>query len=181
MLLPRTDWLICRVEIANLEETSQSLTQRWEQEKGKLGDAQKLKEELDARRTELEQAQRRGDLAKAGELAYGVIPQLEKQVVELEAIEGDSGDGRRGCARPITSPIIVSRWTGVPVEKMLEGERGKLLRMEDELGKRVIGQSGSGRRLFRRRCGAHARDCRIPTGRSVRSCSLGRPVLVRPS
>ncbi len=128
-----------QTEIANLEEQSHALSQRWEREKGKLGDAQKIKEELDARRTELEQAQRRGDLAKAGELSYGVIPQLEKQVAELEAAEGDAAMVDEAVT-PDHVAYVVSRWTGVPVEKMLEGERGKLLRMEAELGKRVIGQ-----------------------------------------
>jgi ATP-dependent Clp protease ATP-binding subunit ClpB len=126
-------------EIANLEESSQTLTQRWEREKAKLGDEQKIKEELDARRTELEQAQRRGDLAKAGELAYGVVPQLEKQVAELEAA-GDDGAMVEEAVTPDHVAYVVSRWTGVPVDKMLEGERGKLLRMEAELGRRVIGQ-----------------------------------------
>jgi len=127
-------------EIANLEESSQALAQRWEQEKAKLGDEHKIKEELDARRTELEQAQRRGDLAKAGELAYGVIPQLEKQVTELETAS-DSAAMVEEAVTPDHVAYIVSRWTGVPVDKMLEGERGKLLRMETELGRRVIGQS----------------------------------------
>jgi ATP-dependent Clp protease ATP-binding subunit ClpB len=126
-------------EIANLEESSQALTQRWEREKAKLGDEQKIKEELDARRTELEQAQRRGDLAKAGELAYGVVPQLEKQIAELEAA-GDDGAMVEEAVTPDHVAYVVSRWTGVPVDKMLEGERGKLLRMETELGRRVIGQ-----------------------------------------
>jgi ATP-dependent Clp protease ATP-binding subunit ClpB len=128
-------------EIANLEETSQSLTQRWEQEKSKLGDAQKLKEELDQRRTELEQAQRRGDLAKAGELAYGVIPQLEKQVAELEDADGAQSAMVEEAVTPDHVAYVVSRWTGIPVDKMLEGERDKLLRMEQELAKRVVGQA----------------------------------------
>ena len=154
-----------QVEIANLEESSQSLTQRWENEKGKLGDVQKLKEELDARRTELEQAQRRGDLAKAGELAYGVIPQLEKQVVELEAIEGEAAMVEE-VVTPDHIAFIVSRWTGVPVEKMLEGERGKLLRMEDELGKRVIGQAEAVKAVSRavRRARAGLQDPNRPIG-----------------
>ena len=126
-------------EIANLDEQSQSLTQRWEAEKSKLGDAQKIKEELDGRRTELEQAQRRGDLARAGELAYGVIPELEQKVAALEQAEG-----REAMVEEAVTPNhvaqVVSRWTGVPVDKMLEGEREKLLRMEDELAKRVVGQ-----------------------------------------
>ncbi|MGI9421647.1 MAG: Clp protease N-terminal domain-containing protein, partial [Hyphomicrobiaceae bacterium] len=127
-------------DIANIEEQSNALTQRWEAEKAKLGDAQKIKEELDGRRTELEQAQRRGDLTRAGELAYGVIPELERQVAALEAAEG-----REAMVEESVTPNhvahIVSRWTGVPVDKMLEGEREKLLRMEDELAKRVVGQS----------------------------------------
>ena len=102
-------------------------------------DAQKVKEELDARRTELEQAQRRGDLAKAGELAYGVIPQLEKQISEIESGEAETAMVEE-AVRPDHIAFIVSRWTGVPVDKMLEGERDKLLRMEEELARRVIGQ-----------------------------------------
>ncbi|MFT5511009.1 MAG: ATP-dependent Clp protease ATP-binding subunit ClpB [Hyphomicrobiaceae bacterium] len=129
-----------QTEIANLEESSQSLTQRWEQEKTKLGDAQKIKEELDARRTELEQAERRGDLAKAGELAYGVIPQLEKQISDIESGEAETAMVEE-AVQPNHIAYIVSRWTGVPVDKMLEGEREKLLRMEDELAHRVIGQA----------------------------------------
>jgi ATP-dependent Clp protease ATP-binding subunit ClpB len=125
--------------IAELEEQSQALTQRWEGEKGKLGDAQKLKVELDQRRTELAQAQRRGDLAHAGELAYGVIPGLEKK---LKALEGDEAQGAmvEEAVTPDHIAQIVSRWTGIPVDKMLEGERAKLLRMEEELAKRVVGQ-----------------------------------------
>jgi ATP-dependent Clp protease ATP-binding subunit ClpB len=127
-------------EIAEIEEKSKALTRRWELEKGKLGEAQKLKEELDARRTELEQAQRRGDLARAGELAYGVIPALEKK---LKSIEGGDSKGAPMVEEAVTTDHIaqvVSRWTGVPVEKMLEGEREKLLHMEVELSKRVVGQ-----------------------------------------
>ncbi len=126
-------------DIANLEEQSQALTQRWEAEKAKLGDAQKIKEELDAHRTELEQAQRRGDLARAGELAYGVIPQLEAQIANLEETDAQGAMVEEAVA-PNHIAQVVSRWTGVPVTKMLEGEREKLLRMEDELAKRVVGQ-----------------------------------------
>ena len=126
-------------EIANLDEQSQALTQRWEAEKSKLGDAQKIKEELDARRTELEQAQRRGDLGRAGELAYGIIPELEQNIAALEDADGQSAMVDEAVA-PNHVAQVVSRWTGVPVDKMLEGEREKLLRMEDELAKRVVGQ-----------------------------------------
>jgi ATP-dependent Clp protease ATP-binding subunit ClpB len=125
--------------IAELEDKSQVLTQRWQGEKNKLGEAQKVKEELDQRRTELERAQRRGDLARAGELAYGVIPGLEKKLKSMEA-----GDGEGAMVEEAVTPDhiaqIVSRWTGIPVDRMLEGEREKLLRMEEVLSKRVVGQ-----------------------------------------
>ncbi|MBX9682301.1 MAG: ATP-dependent chaperone ClpB [Hyphomicrobium sp.] len=125
--------------IADLSEQSKLLTARWEAEKNKLGSAQKLKEELDTLRNELEQAQRKGNLARAGELAYGVIPDLEKKIAAIEA-----DDGRNPMVEEAVTPDqiagVVSRWTGVPVDKMLEGERDKLLKMEDALGKRVIGQ-----------------------------------------
>jgi ATP-dependent Clp protease ATP-binding subunit ClpB len=125
--------------IAELEEKSKELTRRWEAEKSKLGDAQKLKVELDQRRTELAQAQRRGDLTRAGELAYGVIPDLEKK---LKAIEGQEAKGAmvEEAVTPDHIAQVVSRWTGIPVERMLEGERDKLLRMEEALARRVVGQ-----------------------------------------
>jgi ATP-dependent Clp protease ATP-binding subunit ClpB len=130
-------------EIADLEEESKVLTQNWEAEKQKLGSTQKLKEALDAARTELEQAQRRGDLARAGELAYGRIPELEKKVVEIEAKEDSEPKGEMMVEEAVTPDqiaAVVSRWTGIPVDRMLEGEREKLLKMEDALSKRVIGQ-----------------------------------------
>ncbi len=127
--------------IADLEEQSKALTARWQSEKQKLGSAQKIKEELDARRNELEQMQRKGNLARAGELAYGVIPDLEKK---LKALEGEDGGKATAMVEEAVTPdqiaAVVSRWTGVPVDKMLEGERDKLLKMEDALAKRVIGQ-----------------------------------------
>ncbi len=127
--------------IGDLEEQSQVLTQRWEAEKEKLGSAQKIKEELDQKRNELEQAQRSGDLARAGELQYGVIPELEGTISKIEAGEGTSDAVMvEESVSPDHIAGVVSRWTGVPVEKMLEGERDKLLKMEDELAKRVIGQ-----------------------------------------
>jgi ATP-dependent Clp protease ATP-binding subunit ClpB len=125
--------------IADLEERSKTLTARWENEKQKLGTAQKIKVELDQRRTELEQAQRKGNFTRAGELAYGVIPGLEKQLKALESTEGKSTMVEEAVT-PDEVAAIVSRWTGIPVDKMLEGERDKLLRMEQELGKRVVGQ-----------------------------------------
>ncbi len=126
-------------EIANLEEKSKAMTARWEAEKQKLGSAQKVKEELDAARNELEVAQRKGNLARAGELTYGVIPDLEKKLAAIE-----SNDGKGAMVEEAVTPdqiaAVVSRWTGVPVDKMLEGERDKLLKMEEALGKRVVGQ-----------------------------------------
>jgi ATP-dependent Clp protease ATP-binding subunit ClpB len=127
-------------EIADLEEESKILTQNWEAEREKLGSAQKLKEELDGLRTELEQAQRRGDLARAGELAYGRIPELEKKLTEIEAQEESKGAMVEEAVTPDQIAGVVSRWTGIPVDRMLEGEREKLLQMEDALSKRVVGQ-----------------------------------------
>ena len=124
-------------EVADLEERSREMTQRWEAEKGKVVEAKKTKEELEKARTEVELAQRRGDLARASELLYGVIPQLERKLPA--AGDGDS----RLVNEAVTEEgiaAVVSRWTGIPVEKMLEGERAKLLRMEDQLRKRVVGQ-----------------------------------------
>jgi ATP-dependent Clp protease ATP-binding subunit ClpB len=124
-------------ELADLEENSRAMTQRWDAEKGKVIETQKAKEALDKARTELELAERGGDYAKAGELKYGVIPGLERQIAEA----GD-GDARLVNEAVTEEGIaaVVSRWTGVPVEKMLEGERAKLLRMEDALRNRVVGQ-----------------------------------------
>jgi ATP-dependent Clp protease ATP-binding subunit ClpB len=126
-------------EIADLEERSKVLTQNWEAEKEKLGSAQKIKEELDQARTELEKAQRRGDLARAGELAYGRIPELEKKINAIEAQDA-KGAMVEEAVTPDQIAGVVSRWTGIPVDRMLEGEREKLLKMEDALSKRVVGQ-----------------------------------------
>ena len=128
-------------EIAELEEQSQILTARWEEEKDKLGSAQKLKEELDRKRNELERAQRRGDYNAAGELQYAAIPELEKQLKEIEGAEQTGDVMVEEAVTPDHIAGVVSRWTGIPVDKMLEGEREKLLKMEEELSKRVVGQS----------------------------------------
>ena len=129
-------------ELADLEEESAAFTARWQSEKEKLSSAQKIKEQLDQARSDLEKAQRAGDLAKAGELAYGIIPKLEKQIAEVEAAENAGGSDAMVQEAVTADNIaqVVSRWTGIPVDKMLEGEREKLLRMEDELAKRVVGQ-----------------------------------------
>ena len=123
-------------ELAELQEKSDAMSAVWKAEKEKLAGGQKLKERLEAARTEEEMAQRRGDLARASQLRYGEIPELEKQIAANQ-------DGGRLVNESVTEEgiaAIVSRWTGVPVDKMLEGERAKLLRMEDELRKRVVGQ-----------------------------------------
>jgi len=125
-------------ELSELEQEAAELTARWQAEKEKLASAQKLKEELDRARFELEQAQRRGDWAKAGELAYGRIPDLEKQLAAAEEQGSRQMLEEEVTAEHIAS--VVSRWTGIPVDKMLEGERTKLLKMEENLRRRVVGQ-----------------------------------------
>ncbi|RDC59280.1 Chaperone protein ClpB [Alteripontixanthobacter maritimus] len=128
-----------RKELSELEQQSSELTTRWQNERDKIHAESRIKEELDAARIELEQAQRGGDLAKAGELSYGTIPELEKKLDEA------SGHTENALLREeVTEDDIagvVSRWTGVPVDRMLEGEREKLLQMEELIGKRVIGQT----------------------------------------
>ena len=124
-------------ELSELAEKSAAMTAIWESEKGAVVESQKLKEELDHARTEQDLAERRGDLNKAAELRYGTIPALEKQIAEA-----GSGDAKLVNEAVTEEGIagVVSRWTGIPVEKMLEGERAKLLRMEDQLRQRVVGQ-----------------------------------------
>ena len=125
-------------DIAELEAKSAEMTARWQAEKDKLAGAQKLKEQLDQARSELEIAQREGDLNHASELKYGVIPGLEKQLSEAEAAEEHQMLNEEVTESDIAA--VVSRWTGIPVDKMLEGEREKLLAMEDALSASVIGQ-----------------------------------------
>src|ERR1700738_3775345 len=125
-------------ELEDLEQRSAELTAQWRAEKDKLADAQKLKEQLDQARAELEIVQRRGDWSRAGELTYGVIPELERKLKEVESAEAG-----RMLEEAVTEEHIagvVSRWTGIPVDKMLSGEREKLLAMEQNLRRRVIGQ-----------------------------------------
>ncbi|MAX62545.1 MAG: ATP-dependent chaperone ClpB [Rhodospirillaceae bacterium] len=128
-----------QAELSDLEEQSATLTAQWQAEKGKLNAAQGLKEKLDSARSELATAQREGRYDRAGELAYGVIPDLEAKLAAAET-QG-TGSMLEEEVRDQDIASIVSRWTGIPVDKMLEGEREKLLQMESLLGKRVIGQS----------------------------------------
>src|SRR6187455_1877141 len=126
-------------ELVTLEKQSADLTSRWKSEKEKLSDAQKLKTELDQLRAELANAQRKGEFQRAGELAYGRIPDLEKKLNAIEASEAKGAMVEETVTADHVAQVV-SRWTGVPVDRMLEGEKEKLLRMEDELAKRVIGQ-----------------------------------------
>jgi len=128
-----------QAELANLEEQSAALTTRWQAEKDKIHSEAKVKEQLDAARLQLEQAQRGGDLAKAGELQYGTIPTLEKQLAEAE--NAAEGAMLREEVTEDDIASVVAKWTGIPMERMLTGEREKLLQMEDTIGKRVIGQA----------------------------------------
>jgi ATP-dependent Clp protease ATP-binding subunit ClpB len=125
-------------ELAELEQQAAELTAKWEAEKRQLEEVRSLKEQLDRARIELEQAQRRGDLARAGELAYGVIPDLERKLQRLETEQAERMVREEVTAEDVA--LVVSRWTGIPVDKLMEGEREKLLQMEDQLRKRVVGQ-----------------------------------------
>ena len=126
-------------DLVNLEEQSAELTTRWKGEKDKINAEARLKEQLDAARLELDQAQRSGDLAKAGELSYGTIPGLQRQLDEAAGATKGAMLREEVTADDIAG--VVSRWTGIPVERMLQGERDKLLAMEATIGKRVIGQA----------------------------------------
>ncbi len=153
-------------ELADLEEESSGLTAKWQAEKQKLGLAADLKKELDAARNELAIAQRNGEFQKAGELAYGRIPELEKKLKEAEARDSQGGGMVEEVVTPDHVAHIVSRWTGIPVDKMLEGERDKLLRMEDEIGKRVVGQGEAVQAVSKavRRARAGLQDPNRPIG-----------------
>ena len=126
-------------ELAELEEKSAQMTAQWQAERDKLAGARDIKEELDHARAQLDQAKREGNLARAGELQFGIIPGLEKRLAEAEGSD-DSDVMVEEAVLPEHVASVVERWTGIPVDRMLEGEKEKLLRMEDEIGKRVIGQ-----------------------------------------
>jgi ATP-dependent Clp protease ATP-binding subunit ClpB len=127
-------------DLADLQDRSATMTAQWQAERDKLASARDLKEQLDRARADLEIAKREGNLARAGELSYGIIPQLEKQLSDAENRE-DEGMMVAETVRPEQIASVVERWTGIPMSKMLEGEREKLLRMEEELHTRVIGQN----------------------------------------
>ncbi len=151
-------------ELANLEQQSAELTARWQGEKDKIAGEAKLKEALEGARLELEQAQRSGDLAKMSELSYGTIPALTKQLDEAQGTTRGAMLREEVTADDIAA--VVGRWTGIPVERMLAGERDKLLKMEDALGKRVIGQANAVRAVATavRRARAGLQDPGRPLG-----------------
>ncbi len=127
-------------ELVELQERGDALTAKWKSERDKLSDAQKLKSELEQARQELVNAQRRGEYQKAGELAYGRIPELEKKLKDVEEASAKGAVLEEAVTANHVAQVV-SRWTGIPVDRMLEGEREKLLKMEDQIGKRVVGQA----------------------------------------
>jgi ATP-dependent Clp protease ATP-binding subunit ClpB len=151
-------------ELKSLEKQSADLTSRWKAEKEKLSDAQKLKTELDQARNELANAQRRGEYQKAGELAYGRIPELEKKLKAIESKNAGAVVEEAVTANHVAQ--VVSRWTGIPVDRMLEGEREKLLKMEEQIAKRVVGQAEAVRAVSTavRRARAGLQDPNRPIG-----------------
>jgi ATP-dependent Clp protease ATP-binding subunit ClpB len=152
-------------ELAALEKRSADLSARWKSEKEKLSEAQRVKTELDQLRVELANAQRRGEYQRAGELAYGRIPELEKKLKSIEASEGRSAVLEEAVTADHIAQVV-SRWTGIPVDKMLEGEKEKLLHMEDALARRVIGQAEAVRAVATavRRARAGLQDPHRPIG-----------------
>ena len=151
-------------DLGELEDESGVLTARWLEEKKSVADVQTLKEKLDHARSDVEQAQRRGDFAKAGELTYGVIPDLERKLKAIEDKKDEALASENVTAENIAQ--VVSRWTGIPVDRMLEGEREKLLHMEKSLGDRVVGQDEAVRAISNavRRARAGLQDPNRPIG-----------------
>jgi ATP-dependent Clp protease ATP-binding subunit ClpB len=151
-------------ELADLQDQSDALTAKWQEEKKSVADVQSLKEKLDAARSDADVAQRKGDFARAGELTYGVIPDLERKLKAIEEREDSALAAEAVTAENIAQ--VVSRWTGIPVDRMLEGEREKLLHMEAGLEKRVVGQADAVRAISNavRRARAGLQDPNRPIG-----------------
>ena len=151
-------------DLAELEEKSATLTAKWKEEKKSVSDVQSLKEQLDRARAEVEIAQRKGDFARAGELTYGQIPQLEKKIAEIDS--KNQAALVNEAVTPENIAQVVSRWTGIPVDKMLEGEREKLLHMESSLENRVVGQDEAVKAISNavRRARAGLQDPNRPIG-----------------
>jgi ATP-dependent Clp protease ATP-binding subunit ClpB len=156
-------------ELADLEEKSNTLSATWHAEKDRVHAVQKLQEQLDQARSDVEVAQRKGDLQRASELMYGVIPNLQSQIASAQQTEEQEAKSANLVSEAVTDQgiaSVVSRWTGVPVDRMLEGERAKLLRMEDELRKSVVGQEPALRAVANavRRARAGLQDPNRPIG-----------------
>src|SRR5437588_10145382 len=168
-------------ELSDLEQESAELTAEWQAEKGKLASAQKLKEQLDQARAELDQVQRRGDWGRAGELTYGVIPELDRQLKQAEGAE--KARMLEEAVTPEHIAAVVSRWTGIPVDKMLEGERDKLPHMEQNLRRRVVGQEEAVVALSNaiRRARAELQDPNRPIGSFLflGPTGVGKPELTK--
>src|SRR5579885_749544 len=158
-------------DIERAEREYSDLEELWKAEKAALAGTHTIKEKLERARLDFETARRAGDLARMSELRYGVIPELEKQLAAAAQAEGRQTRLLRNKVTEEEIAEVVSKWTGIPVSKMLEGERDKLLRMEAALHARVIGQDEAVR----------APACPIPTAPAARSCSWGRPASARPS
>ena len=156
-------------ELAALEKESADFTSRWQVEKSQLNSMQKTKEQLEEAHRERDIAQRNGDLARAGELMYGIIPKLHEQLKQAEKLTASALMKEAVTDGDIAA--IVSRWTGIPVEKMLEGEREKLLKMEDSLRARVVGQEEALVAVSNAVRRARARFATIRPNPSARSCS----------
>jgi ATP-dependent Clp protease ATP-binding subunit ClpB len=149
-------------EIGELQSESAKMSAQWQADKARLNDARDVKEKLEAARLEVEAAQRGGNYARAGELTYGVIPELEKKLALAEKAEDAAGE----VVRESDIAAVVSRWTGIPANKMLEGERDKLLNMEIALGARVVGQEDAVKAVSTavRRARAGLKDPNRPIG-----------------
>jgi ATP-dependent Clp protease ATP-binding subunit ClpB len=153
-------------EISELETESTTMGLAWQSEKARLSESRSVKEQIEAARGEFSQAQQRGDLTRASELFYGLIPELEKKLKTAEAKQAESGSVVREIVREADIAAIVSRWTGIPVDKMLEGEREKLLQMEEILATRVVGQEDAVKAVATavRRARAGLKDPNRPMG-----------------
>ena len=152
-------------ELADLQDRASEMTAKWQAERDKLEKTRNAKEQLDRARAELDIAKREGNLQRAGELSYGVIPELERLVAKVEDDDGNDLMVEE-AVRPEQIAEVVERWTGIPTSKMLEGERDKLLKMEEQLGKRVIGQRAAVRAVSNavRRARAGLNDENRPLG-----------------
>jgi ATP-dependent Clp protease ATP-binding subunit ClpB len=166
-------------DLAQLEEKADALTARWKSEKDKLNSAAELQKKLDKAKNDLADAVRRGDYQKAGELQYGTVPELEKKLKATESATASSVVASEAVTADNVA-AVVSRWTGIPVDRMLEGERDKLLKMEDKIGRRVVGQADAVHSVSTavRRARAGLQDPNRPIGSFM---FLGPPASARPS